>query len=182
MIYQASLLYGTGIPVTQDIIHLLNKGRNRLLKPDILLPMGKHKVSINDLKFLLKNVHKSVHGITYSDVYPIDRMYYRSFEKIMKSRVIDALQQNVPQSEATLQYLLIFRDVGDSFLKFDLSPLDRIHLIMRSTYFVRIWRRFIQTSRSYNLKDNFITYNAYMCIEINAKYLVHLIKKFRDHA
>lgn len=178
MIYQASLM--NGIPNIQDVIHLLNKGRNRLLKPDILLPMGTKKVSINDLRFLLRNVHKSVHVLSYCDVFPIDRMNYGSFEKILQNRVISALQERVPNSEATVQYLLAFRDIGDSFFKYDIHPLERIHLIMRSTFFFRIWRKFIQSSRSYNFKDNFITYNAYMCTELNAKGLIDLVRKFRD--
>lgn len=180
MVYEASLLKEIGIPVTQDMIHAMNKGRNRMLKENIKLPMGTHSVSILHLRQLLSNVHKSVHGLSYTDVFPTDRMNYGSFEKITKDRVITSLQNHIPDSNATVQYLSMFRDIGDSFLKFDLKPLDRVHLIYRAVFFLRIWRKFIKSSRYYNLKDNFITYNNFMCIEINSRYLVSLMKFFRD--
>lgn len=146
MVYQNSLL--NGIRVTQDTIHICSKGRNRLLKFGIKLPMGTHEVSIDHLRMLVKNVQKSVHGLTFSDVFPIDRMNYGSFEKIVKDRVISALRDQIPRSEATAQYLLTFRDISNSFLLFDLEPLDRLFLIWRSLFFLRIWRAFIRNSRS----------------------------------
>lgn len=180
MVYESSLSNHDGINVTQDTIHLANKARNRLLKKDINLPMGKHKVSIHHLQNLLRQVHKSVHGITYSDVFPTDRMNYGSFEKLIQDRVINALKERIPGSEATVQYLLTFRDIINSFLSFDLKPLERIKLIWRSLYFLRIWREFIKASPSYTLGNNFITSNTYYCVEINAKHLTDLMKKFRD--
>lgn len=180
MVYQNSLLNGDGIKVTQDIIHICSKGRNRLLKFGIKLPMGMHEVSVGHLKTLVKNVQKSVHGLTFSDVFPIDRMNYGSFEKIVQDRVISALRDRIPGSDATVQYLLTFRDIANSFLLFDLKPLDRLFLIWRGLFFLRIWRAFIRNSRSYTLGENFITHNTYTCVEINAKNLLHLIKEFRD--
>lgn len=180
MVYEVSLTKDMSFFVTQDIIHTVNKGRNRLLKKDIKLPMGNHTVSINHLQQLLRYVHKSVHGLSHSDVFPVDRMNYHSFQKITQDRVIRALQERITNSEGTVQYLLVFRDIANSFQQFDLKPLNRIHLIFRSLYFLRIWRKFIVNSSSYTLMDNFITHNTYTCVEINAKNLVSLVKKFRN--
>lgn len=180
MIYECSLPDGMGILVSQDSVHLGGKARNRLLKANIKLPMGSHNVSIIHLKTLLRDVQKSVHGLTYADVFPVDRMNYGSFEKIVQDRVINALREHVAGSEATVQYLLMFRDIVGSFLEFDSSPLDRIFNIFRGLFFIRIWRRFIKCARSYTIKDNFITYNTYMCIEINATNLIKVIKTFRN--
>lgn len=148
MIHETSLL--NGITVTQDIIHLCNKGRNRLLKPNIIMPLGTHKISIDHLRQLLTKVHKSVHGLTYQDVFPVDRMNYSSFEKITRERVISTLQTNIPDSQGTVQYLIILRDIANSLSNYDLKPLHRLHLIWRSLYFLRIWRKeltFIQLER-----------------------------------
>lgn len=169
-----------GIITTQDTVHLGAKGRNRMLKKDIKLPMGKKNATIDHLKKMLRTVPKHVHGLSHIDVFPIDRMNFTSFEKIIKDRVIFALKEHIVDSEATVRYLCIFRDIVNSFNNCDLMPLDRIFLIYRSCYFLRIWRHFISSSHSYTLKENFITYNAYMCAEINAFSLLRLIKKFRD--
>lgn len=178
MKYENTLL--NGIAVTQDTIHLSGKARNRLLKNGIKLPMGTHQVSIDHLKKLVKNVQKSVHGLTYYDVYPVDRMNYTSFEKIVHDRVICALRERIPGSAATVQYLLTFRDIDRSFSSLCLEPLERVNLMYRSLYFLRIWRSFIKNSRSYNLTDNYITCYTHMCVEINAKNLIRLMKEQRD--
>lgn len=166
--------------VIQDTTHIGTKLRNRLLKPDIILPMGNRYVSINHLRSLLNNVHKSVHGLSKTDVYPYDRMDFRSFEKITDKRVIDSLQKHVKDSDATVKYLEICFDVTSAYLQLDLPPLDRIFRMWNAVYFLRIWRQYINSSKSYRLADNFITQNSYSCIEINAQNLITLIKKFRD--
>lgn len=181
MVYEASLLNQSGITCTQDFIHIGTKARGRLLKEGIKLKMGTHEVSVVHLQQLLKKLHKSVHGLTHSDVFPVDRMNYDSFQKIVQDRVLDSLKTNIPESEATIHYLRTFRDILDSFLQTDLKPLDRILRMWRGLYFLRIWREFIKSSSFYNLSNNFITYNTYMCVEINANSLIHLIKYFRDH-
>lgn len=181
MVYEASLPNQTGVICTQDFIHIGTKSRNRLLKPGIKLQMGTHEVSVLHLQQLLKKVHKSVHGLTHSDVFPVDRMNYGSFEKIVQDRVLNALKSSVLGSEATIHYLHVFRDILSSFLQNDLKPLDRILLMYRGLFFLRIWREFIKSSYFYNLKNNFITYNTYMCVEINAKSLIDLLKFFRDN-
>lgn len=180
MVYEASLTSEISHSVTQDSIHIGTKGRNRLLKPNIILPMGTFRVSIDHLKQLLRSVPKHIHGLSYIDVFPTDRMNYTSFEKITQDRVINALKNNVPDSDATVQYLRTFRSIVHSFTKHDLKPLDRVMLLWQSVFFLRIWRKFIKSSHRYNLKDNFITYNTYMCAEINAKYLIRIMKLFRD--
>lgn len=172
-------VYGSFI-VTQDPIHLGNKFRNRTLKLNIRLPMGSFDVSIIHLQQLVKNVQKSIHGLSQIDVCPIDRMNFESFEKITNDRVLDALQVHIQRSDATIQYLKIARDVTSSFLLHDPSPKERIFRIWHGVYFLRIWRQFVLSSKRYTLKDNFITSNAYVSSELNARNLVCLMKRFRD--
>lgn len=169
-----------GIKVTQDITHTCGKVRNRLLKPDIHLPIGTYKISIDHLRAIVNDVQKSVHGLTFGDIYPTDRMNYHSFAKVVKDRVIETLRSKIPNSEGTVRYLLTFRDIAESFSNYDLKPLERLFLIYRSLFFLRIWRMFITNSREYNLTNNFITRNTYMCVELNAKNLLYLMKEFRD--
>lgn len=179
MIYEATLPNETNIAVSQDGLHIATKARNLLLN-EKKLPMGTHSVSIEHLRKLLTSVHKSVHWLSYMDVYPTDRMNYTSFEKLVQDRAINALKENVPDSDATVQYLETFRDIVNSFTKYDLKPLDRIKLLWRGVFFLRFWRRYIDSSRTYTLSENFLTSNIYMCVEINAKCLIRMMKLFRD--
>ncbi|CAH1106806.1 unnamed protein product [Psylliodes chrysocephalus] len=55
---------------------------------------------------------------------------------------------------------------------------NRLYNLWYSVFILRIWRQWIKQSDSYTLKDNFITLNAYTCIEINAHSIISIIKKF----
>lgn len=52
--------------------------------------------------------------------------------------------------------------------------------MFRAVFFLRIWKQNIILSRSYTLQNHFITPNAHSGIEMNAKNLIILLKKFRD--
>lgn len=129
---------------------------------------------------LVKNVNKSIHGLNLSDVCPIDRQNFKSFQKITDKRVTAALKSNMKDSEATIKYLELCCDITSSFLDFNQKPLERLFAMYRPLYFLRIWRNWIKSSRSYTLKNNFISHNAYKCIEMNAFHMVRLMREFRD--
>lgn len=173
-----NMLFIKEIDVSQDSIHIGTKTRNKLNNVEEL-PMGNAKVSVNDLKKLLK-VDKSIHGLCLSDISPVDRQNFASFEKITSNRVLNALNMYVPNSEATIKYLQLGRDVVSSYRDFDLKPCERIERMWRSVYFLRIWREFIKKTPKYTLKEKFITSNTYSCIEVNARTLLSLIRKMRD--
>lgn len=142
------------IEFVQDMTHVGTKLRNRLLNCHIEMIMGTSKVSVAHLKDVVKNVHKSVHGLTMSDVNPTDRQNFRSFQKIVDERVLESLQQNVRGSEATIQYLKLCSNVTSSFLDYELTPVDRIYRMYQAVYFPRIWRNHIKRSRFHTLGQN----------------------------
>lgn len=165
--------------VIQDPIHIATKLRNRMLKASIVMPMGKKQVSISHIKILIHNVPKDTHGLVASDIIPEDRQNYGSFVKMTAPRVLSALESHVIDSEATVMYLRICIQITSAFTEIDLSPLDRIHLIWHSLYFIRAWRKWIESIEKYSLDKNFLSTNAFTCIELNAYGILHLIVKFR---
>jgi len=71
--------------------------------------------------------------------------------------------------------------VVDSYLDKSLSPLARLEKIWYANFFVRYWRQWILLSEQYTLQQNFITNNAYLCIELNAHALITFLLNIRDH-
>lgn len=134
------------------------------------------------MKTLLNTVPKEVHGLVYSDICPDDRQNYNSLKKVMEPKVREALAKHVVDSEGTIEYIKICHEVTSSLNEEDLEPLERIFRIQRSKFFLRAWRWFIVQNEEGNMKlnDNFISSNAYTCIELNAQNLIILAKKFRD--
>lgn len=166
----------------QDIVHIGTKLRNRLLDLVIFLLIGNKVASVSHLKILINSVPKSVHGLVYSDICPDDRQNYNSLEKVMQPNVREALATYVLGSEGTVEFIRICYEITSSLYDDNLAPLDRISRIWRSTFLLRAWRLHIRHAAKdgLNLDENFISRNAYQCIELNAKNLVILVRKFRD--
>lgn len=164
----------------QDIIHVGTKLRNRLLKLGIVLPMGCKQISVTHLKMLIQNVAKEKHGLVPKDVCPDDRQNFGSLEKVMKTRVLDTMASHVIDSEATVMYLRLCEKITSSFRDIELTPLERIERIWHALFYLRIWRQWIKKSQ-YSLSENFITLNAYACVEINAHGIIQIMRKFRDN-
>lgn len=174
------------ISYVQDILHLGNKVQNRIQKFSIMLPMGVKQVSVSHLKMLLTDAPKELHGLTASDINPYDRQNYAAFEKITGNRVLKALEKYVADSEATIMYLKLAGSIVRSYNDVKLSPLERVYCIFHPLYFFRAWKKWIvgqvddDGSTLYDVEANFITHNAFDCLELNAYNLLHLITKFRD--
>lgn len=122
----------------QDIVHIDTKLRNRLLKPSILLRIGSKIASASHLKILLNSVLKDVHGLVYSDICTDDRQNYDSLKKITQSNVREALHEHIFDSEATVEYIRICSEITSSLYEADLSPIERIVRIWRSTFFLPV--------------------------------------------
>lgn len=170
--------YGIDCNFIQDPTHLGTKFRNRKLKSTGMLPMGIKQIASGHLKMLLRDVPKSIHGLTRFDICPDDRQNFNSLKKCMSLRVRSALAQSVTESEGTVFYLLLCDEITSSFMDKKMMPLERIEKIFHAIYFMRIWRKWILSSQ-YNLKSNFISRNAYICLEINGANLLSLMKRMR---
>lgn len=96
----------------------------------------------------------------------------------MNIRVRNALSQFIPDSEATVFYLQLCSEIASSLMDHDIIPQQRIEMLFHVVYFLRIWKKWIQSS-GYSSR-NFLTSNAYMCIETNAENLLKLVRRFRD--
>lgn len=164
----------------QDTVHVGTKFRNRLLNKSIVLCIGNKTVSAVHIHTLVDTVEKSIHGLVKSDIFPEDRQNYRSLEKLMEDRISNALNKYIPHSEATVMYLSICKHITSSYLQPNLMPTERIYNIWYGLYFLRGWRKWLLSQKDYSLKDNFISSNAYICVEINAHALIEIIVKLRE--
>lgn len=169
----------------QDTIHIATKLRNMFLKTNPYpkkLPFGKHYfIQVKQLKYLLENFPKDRHQLTATVLNPMDRQNFSSVERICDDKVINLLRANVHGSDGTIMFLKILRHIIESYRDIKLSPLERINKIWYATFVLRIWRQFISSNKTWKLKDNFLTHNAYTCIEMNAHALVFIILFIKDN-
>lgn len=163
----------------QDTVHMGTKLRNRLLAICIALILGNRLISLSHLKLLINNVDKAIHGLVMKDICPDDRQNFKSLQKMMQQRVYDSLSDNVVGSEGTVMYLKLCEMVTSSLIDDALKPEERIYKLTYAAYFCRAWRKWLQNS-NLSVDENFISRNAYVCIELNAINLILLTKRFRD--
>lgn len=165
---------------TQDTIHIGCKLRNRMLKASISLPIGRYQISKAHLKYLLETTSKDLHQLSDNVVDPKDRQNYRSLEKTFQPNVLKALEDHVPESSGTILFLKICKLVTSAYLDQNLTPLERVYNFWHGLFILRGWRTWIKNMPQYSLSDNFITSNAYNCIELNGHSLINVIQTFRE--
>lgn len=135
--------------------------KTRLLKPSILLPIGKYLISATFLRDLIQKVGKDKHSLTEQDLNNEDKMNFRSVKKITSAEVQTLLSEKIPNSEGLVMYLKVTKLVLDAFLSKSLSPLDRIYNIWYSVFILRQWRYWLK-KQGYTITNNFITLNCYL--------------------
>lgn len=138
--------------------------------------MGNFNASTTHLKALINTLPKNYHLVTLATLKHDDKMNFRSVQILTSNRTIDCLQK-IPESLGTQSYLLLIQYVLDSYLDKSLTVLERNYKIFYALFFLRQWRCWIKQSKTYNLTDNFVSLNAYTCIEIDAHAMLKLTLK-----
>lgn len=159
----------------QDPVHIGTKLRNFMLRftwKIHKLPFGKYFIRLQHLYKLMESTSKDQHLLTPSILNPMDRQNFASVQRMCSVNVTRLLKEKIKDSDGTVQFLQIVRDVINAFLDKELAPLQRIRKIWYSIFLIRFWRDYIVSQREYSLTNNFLTVNCYSCIEINAHSLV----------
>lgn len=165
------------VSCVQDTVHIAVKLKSRLLNPLIILRMGCYVAEGNHLRKIQTKYQKDQHGLREQDLNHQDKQNYDAVLRIVNA---SHLLDNIAEAHATKCYVELMKSVIDSFLDKSLDPLVRIEKLWSVVFFLRYWRQWILVNCQCSLKDNFITYNAYMCIEINAHSLITFLMTVRD--
>ena len=166
------------ISYVQDIVHLAVKLKSRLFKPSIVLPMGLYVATGQHIHMIRKAFGKDQHGLRERDVNHKDKQNYEAISRIIgASHLLD----EIPDATATRCYIEVIQSIVDSYLDKSLDPVSRIEKMWYATFFLRYWRKWILLNPQHTLANNFVTANAFQCVELNAHALITFIMTIRDH-
>lgn len=167
----------------QDVIHIGTKLRNFLLRfKNKSLAFGpKYSIELNHLYILLNRFSRDQHLLTHSTLNPADRQNFSSVLRMCSDKVTTLLKIKVKNSEATVLFLKMWREILDTYMDVNLSPLARIEKIWTTVFILRIWRYYIKSQKKGALKNKFLTPNCYSCIELNAYSLVQCLLYLKEH-
>ena len=167
------------VSYVQDIVHVGVKLKSRLLKPSILLLVGPNfSASGNHLQMVRTAYGKDQHNLRERDINHKDKQNFDSVLHIMHSA---HLLSTIPEAKGTYVYVKIMASTIDSYLDMSLNPLERVEKAWYANFFVRYWRQWILLSEKYTLRQNFLTSNAYLCIELNAHALLTFLMNACDN-
>lgn len=168
---------------TQDKTHIGTKLRNLMLKTikkEKKLLIGKYYIQQSHLKQLIDKFPKDQHNLTKSTLNPIDKQNFDSVKRICSNNVIALLRSKVHDSHGTVKFLEIMQYIIDSYMDQTLSPLERVYKIWYSVFMLRLWRAFIVSKKNLSLKENFMSMNCYVCIELNAHSLLKMLIQLKE--
>lgn len=167
----------------QDIIHIITKLRNLLLRTKWAkkqLFFGKFKIDMAHLYILLYKYSKDKHQLTESVLNPADRQNFLSAQRMCDDKVIELLNIGVENSDATALFLKMMQSFMSAFMDSNLSALERVRHAWYPLFVFRIWRQYIKSHSLCTLKDNFMSMNSYCCIELNAHGLIQLMVYLKE--
>ena len=134
---------------------------------------------MHHLRLVQATFGKDLHGMRGRDLDHKEKQNYDAVVHIISKSVEDLLAK-VPDSNGTIAYLSVIRSVVESFLNKELPLTARIEKAWYAVFFLRYWRAWLVSQPGYKLENNFVTRNAYICIEMNAHSLVTLARTMRD--
>ena len=169
----------TTLAYVQDTVQIGTKLRSQLQTPSIILALGRYAAGAHHLQLVQTSFSKDQHGLRERDIDCRDKQNFDSVLRITSSSVMTQLAQ-IPDAMGTYVYLKALKAVLDSYLNKELHPLDRIYNIWYALFFFRYWRQWLLSVPSFSLGNNFITRNAYLCIELNAHALIMFMRTLRD--
>lgn len=165
----------TAIAFIQDVVHIAVKLKSSI-KPSTL---GKYIAGIHHLYLVQHTFGKDQHGIRMKDIDHKDTQNYDAVLHITSDSVLTLLS-HIPDARGKVAFLNVIRCVIDSFLDKKLDALSRIDKAWYAVFFSRYWRQWLLLNSHYTLGRNFITANAYKCIELNAHSLITFLMTVRD--
>lgn len=169
----------------QDTTHIGTKLRNFLLKTKAnqnKLPFGKKQfISMHHFDFLLNEFSKAEHMLCATTLNPVDRQNFSSVLRMCDTKVTNLMRKHVKNSEGTVKFLEIMRDVIAAYMDNNLTPLERIKKYWYALFILRFWRNYVISRKKLTLKNNFLTQNCFSCIELNAHSLVLLLIYLKEN-
>ena len=151
------------------------KIRTRLITPTKLIVLGSETACRAHLEQLINTVSKARHGFTMKSINHKDKQNYDSIHAMVSKPVENCLRSlSKLRPKGTLTYLFLMRIIRDAFFNKAFSPLERSFLVWKTIFFVIIWRSCL-SENGYDLKQYFITQNAYTWIELNGHMLLNVI-------
>lgn len=170
---------GSPVVMVQGSKHALKTLRNNLFSGARLLVLGNYTA-----------MYSQVRDIAFSD-YPGSPLYRRDVEKmdrqddnaatrLFSARMLDFIKKHHSDCIGLAVYLFVMGEAVDAYQSRTISHLERVRMVLRCRYFLRLWKRFLQAA-GYNEAKYYISREADDILDKLIDGLLALIYVYRDN-
>ena len=166
------------VVMIQDSKHALKTMRNNLFSGARALVLGNHLAMYSharDLAFTEIDNHPLYHR----DVEKMDRQDDNAATRLFSAETLDFVRKHHAGCLGFAVYLFVMGEVVDAYQSRNINHRERVRMVLRCRYFLRLWRRFLQAGR-YPESKYYISREANDILEKLIDGLLGLIYIYRD--
>jgi len=167
------------VVMVQDSKHAAKTLRNNLFSGARALVLGNHLAMysyVRDMAF------SALPGcpLYHRDVEKLDRQDDNAATRLFSAAALDFVTNQFPGRLGLIVYLFIMGEVVDAYQSRTISHLERIKMVLRCRYFLRLWKRFL-TAAGYSESRQYISREADDILDTLIDGLIGLVFVYRDH-
>ena len=167
------------IVMIQDSKHAAKTLRNNLFSGARVLILGNHLAMysyVRDMAF------SPLPGcpLYHRDVEKLDRQDDNAATRLFSAATLDFAAKQFPDRLGLIVYLFVMGEVVDAYQSRTISHLERIKMVLRCRYFLRLWKRFLNAA-GYTESRQYISREADDILDTLINGLIGLMCIYRDH-
>ena len=167
------------VVMIQDSKHAAKTMRNNLFSGARALVLGNHPAMysyVRDMAF------SNLPGcpLYHRDVEKLDRQDDNAATRLFSAAALDFVTKQFPDRLGLIVYLFVMGEIVDAYQSRSISHLERIKMVLRCRYFLRLWKRFIYAA-GYTKSKNYISREADDILDTLIDGLIGLVYVYRDH-
>ena len=167
------------VVMIQDSKHAAKTMRNNLFSGARTLVLGNHLAMYSyarDMAF--SNLPGCL--LYHRDVEKLDRQDDNAATRLFSAAALDFVTKQFPDRLGLVAYLFVMGEIVDAYQSRSISHLERIKMVLRCRYFLRLWKRFINAA-GYTKSKNYISREADDILDTLIDGLIGLVYVYRDH-
>ena len=116
----------------------------------------------------------------HRDVVKLDRQDDNAATRLFSAAALDFVTKQFPDRLGFIAYLFVMGEIVDAYQSRTVSHVERIKMVLRCRYFLRLWKRFLKAGE-YTESKHYISREADDILDTLIDGLIGLVYVYRDH-
>ena len=170
----------TPVVMVQDSKHAAKTLRNNIFSGARALVLGNHLAMYSHVRDM---AFSNLTGcpLYHRDVEKVDKQDDNAATRLFSAPALDFVVKEFPDRLGLIAYLFVMGEVVDAYQSRTISHLERVKMLLRCRYFLRLWKRFLGAA-GYTQSRYYISREADDIVDTLVDGLLALIYVYRDHS